>query len=163
MIWHKEEWQRGTVDAILARPRSYRVTITESGQTLERNRVLLRKVPGDTTQESVKKANPFPVFLQALEVPPNPLNPTLAGPEEDVHHDDDLATDPDHDEFQDFSESENDNEYESDSEEAEETTDGEEDEDDEDTAGRGRTTPPSHVTRTGRPVRPPRRYTPPPR
>jgi hypothetical protein len=63
MIWHRNEWHRGNVEACLERPRSYRVRVRETGQSLERNRVLRWKIPHDTDDEVRKNANPYNLQL----------------------------------------------------------------------------------------------------
>ncbi len=162
MIWHNEEWQRGVVEAVLARPRSYRVRVTETGRTLERNRVRLRKIPSDTSLMSEKNANPFSVFQQALQVPPHTLNVPQRGralePEPDSDDDDDMASDPDQ-EFHELEDLESDEEEE-DHGPSEEEEEEEDDEDESSSSEEEPPDPPTATTRAGRAVRPPQRYTP---
>ncbi len=80
MIWHRDEWHRGTVEACLTRPRSY---------------------PTDASDEVRKDANPYSLFQQTLQVPPHPLRierrqeePRTEADEPD--DEDDPDSDPDH-------------------------------------------------------------------
>jgi hypothetical protein len=169
MVWHREEWHRGRVEALLTRPRSYQVRLHETGQKLERNRVLIRKIPADTMDETAKRTNPSALFRQALQVPTHPLrmgpwqeDGDRTGPRED--EDPDLDSDPDHEYYEaeeEASESESENENELGETEGDDTnTDQEEEEPDSPSPV---PPPPAATTRAGRQVRPPNRYTPPPR
>jgi transposase InsO family protein len=155
MIWHREEWQRGVVEAKLPRPRSYRVRIHQTGQQLERNRVQLRKIPSDTSEEGQKRIKPFHLFQQALQVPSNPPLRTRERrdePDSPDEEEDDPASDPDHESNQ-FESAES--EYELDHpDDDDDGTESEETSEEDDEA------PPATTTRAGRRCRPPDRYTP---
>ncbi len=170
MVWHKDEWHRGQVEALLTRPRSYQVRLQETGQKLERNRVMLRKIPADTTAETTKRSNPCVVFRQALQVPTHPLR---AGPwqedggrtEDRQDEDPDLDSDPDH-EYYEAEEERSESEFENESENELGEDDGSDtstDQEDQEESPPPTPAPPAATTRAGRQVRPPNRYTPPPR
>jgi hypothetical protein len=130
---------------------------------LERNRVMLRKIPADTDDESEKRANPASLFSQAFQVPTHTMR-TAARPEEPAEDEteDDQASDPDH-EYHDAEETQS--EFESEEEpELNELDEDEGSEDNEQESDRSPSTSPSPEpttrTRAGRPTRPPNRYTP---
>ncbi len=158
MIWHWDEWQRGSVEEKLTRPRSYRVRVAQTGQQLERNRVLLRKIPQDTEDEAEKNANPFSVFQQAAQVPTHTL--MEPAPAQTETTDDDLENDPDHENAE-YESAEFEYELKNlEGSESESLPSTEDEDDDEEEEERDSSTSPHMYTRAGRPCRPPRLYTP---
>jgi hypothetical protein len=69
LVWHREKWQRGEVVRKLARPRSYKVVILESGRHLERNRAQIRAVAQDLTERAITQSNPFSLLQQQIPLP----------------------------------------------------------------------------------------------
>jgi transposase InsO family protein len=79
LAWHNEWWERATVVAKLARPRSYTVKLCMSGRLLERNRHLIREIDPESLKPQPRKANPSNLF-QARPFQPivqvlMPMNP----------------------------------------------------------------------------------------
>jgi transposase InsO family protein len=99
LVRHKDRWQRGVISAVQDRPRSYTVRLCESGQVLQRNRHLLRRIDPASTKPQVQHTNPSSMFqvrpptasLRLLTVTVNPAtnerttprlpNPTLTSPD----------------------------------------------------------------------------------
>jgi hypothetical protein len=152
LIWHRERWQCGTVLEKLPRPRSYSVRIDSTGQRLERNRVKLRAVDEEISDERNDATQMRPSFQSQPTVPLRVLTPSPAPSRA-------ASTPADRDEPDDDDEN---------SESDQEETVSEEEEEDEWSDASGGTATPDPVTpppaqyrtRQGRPVRAPDRYSP---
>ncbi len=152
LIWHKEEWQRGVVKERLARPRSYVVEISATGQKLERNRAQIRRVCSDMRDESTKKLRAFPFFQRRTEVPVLVDPPPEADPARTEEDDEDGPTAANEEGERDEETEESDGEeFESDNGDEEEYDTPEAEEEPEEDG---------YQTRAGRRVRAPDRYSP---
>lgn len=169
LVWHKEEWQRGVITEKLARPRSYEVQITKTGRKLQRNRVQIRKVDPEMSEQREKNLKPSSFFQLAVPVPVL----SRAIPVIDPQRRPTAAYDPDQEENEDMDEAETEPEdvpdtlsgqatpdsvHESEGSEAAESE--YDDALDESSADEDDPSTPVVQTRAGRRVRPPDRYTP---
>jgi hypothetical protein len=159
LIWHRERWQRGTVMRKMGRPRSYEVRVTETGQLLQRNRVQLREIDPEMSNPSKKLTRPASFFQQRLEVPILTGPTTRWQPETEEEEEEPPGPTPASEPDQEENETEEEDEPESPASPSDSEYEGADEDDDQSTPGSPPTTP-TTITRAGRAVRPPNRYSP---